>query len=252
MKITDVRVREVSIPRIYGTFAADRDQLQPDTDHRRSRYQVLELFTDVGPVGLGEVSDMADRMDPLSADELRDLLAGQLVGRDLGRWREAFAAVGQALPADCHPELRGLTLFGVEIALLDLVGKRLGAPLHELLGGRFRDRVEVCWVAYMRNDMPVEAELDALADEVRGKLEEGIRAFKMKVGGDPGRDLERVRAPTSICAATPAAPGPRRKPSSACRSWPTPASTPARPPSTPSAAPWSTITRSASTATPTG
>ncbi len=193
VKITDVRVREVSIPRIYGTHSADPKRLQPDTDHKRSWYQVLELFTDEGPVGLGEVSDMALRMDPLPPDRLRELLAGQLVGRDLDRWREAFAAVAGALPEDCHPELRGLTLFGVEIALLDLVGKRLGAPLHELLGGRVRDRVEVCWVAYMRNEMTPEAELEALAEEVRGKLAEGVRAFKMKVGGDPGRDLERVR-----------------------------------------------------------
>ncbi len=193
LKITDVRVREVSIPRIYGTWTADPDQLQPDTDHRRSRYQILELFTDAGPVGLGEVSDMADRMEPLPPDQLRDLLAGQLVGRDLERWRDAFAAVGEALPGDCHPELRGLTLFGVEIALLDLVGKKLGAPLYELLGGRVHDRVDVCWVAYMRGEMTAEAELEALSEEVRGKLAEGIRAFKMKVGGDPGRDLERVR-----------------------------------------------------------
>ena len=193
MKITDVRVREVSIPRVYGTWTADPDQLQPDTDHRRSRYQILELFTDAGPVGLGEVSDVADRMNPLPPDQLRELLAGQLVGRDLERWRDSFAAVGEALPGDCHPELRGLTLFGVEIALLDLVGKRLGAPLHELLGGRVHDRVEVCWVAYMRGEMTAAAELEALEEEVRGKLADGIRAFKMKVGGDPGRDLERVR-----------------------------------------------------------
>jgi L-alanine-DL-glutamate epimerase-like enolase superfamily enzyme len=32
---------------------------------------------------------------------------------------------------------------GIEIALLDILGKSLGAPLYQLLGGRYRDRIRV-------------------------------------------------------------------------------------------------------------
>lgn len=192
MKITDVRVREVSVPRIYDTYSADRQNLQSDTDHGRSRYQIIELFTDAGLVGLGEVSDIAKRMAPLSAVGLQDLMKQEMVGRDVDEWGLLFAGVARALPAELHPELRGLTLFGVEIALLDLVGKRYGAPLYELLGGRQRQSAAVCWVAFLRGDIGAEEELEALGAEVEEKVAAGLRAFKLKVGEDHDRDIPRI------------------------------------------------------------
>jgi muconate cycloisomerase len=189
MTITDVRVREVSIPRIYRTRSADPTAMQPDEDYSRSRYQILELFCDDGSVGLGEISDVGVRMRAPSADDVRALLAQALVGSDLDDWRGGFQAVARALPPDLHPELRGLTLFGVEIALLDLVAKRYGAPLYELLGGRVRQRVEVCWVAYIRPEQNLAAELTAFEADIRARLDEGFGAFKLKVGEDPTRDL---------------------------------------------------------------
>ena len=192
MKITEVRVREVSIPRIYDTYCADPQDLQSDMDHGRSRYQVIELFTDAGQVGLGEVSDIAGRMAPLTAGELQALLEREAAGRSLDAWCAIFERIGRALPEGLHPELRGLTLFGVEIALLDLVGKKYGAPLYELLGGRQRERVEVCWVAFLRGEIALEEELAAFEAEIRDKLGEGLRAFKLKVGDDHRRDLARI------------------------------------------------------------
>ena len=192
MKIIDIRVREVSVPRIYETYCADPDQLQPDTDHAQSRYQILEFMTDSDCVGLGEISDIANRMNPLSGSDLRTFLSQELVGKDLGNWRQAYESVARSLPDNYHPELRGLTLFGVEIALLDLVGKHHGAPIYQLLGGKCRDHVPVCWVIYLRGDVSEDEELRALTEEVRDKLAEGIRAFKMKVGDDHQRDLRRI------------------------------------------------------------
>ena len=143
MKIVDIRVREVSVPRIYDTYSADVQKLQSADERGRSRYQIVELFTEDGIVGLGEVSDIYDRMQPLSAADLRDLLQRELAGGDVAQWPLLYQRVAAALPNTYHPELRGLTLFGVEIALLDLVGKRFDAPLYELLGGRCRDGEEI-------------------------------------------------------------------------------------------------------------
>jgi len=192
MKITDVRVREVSVPRIYDTYTAEPGQSAPP-DPSRSRYQIIELQTDDGRTGLGEISDIAKRMAPPSAEQTRDLFAEAMVGQTLDRWRTAHTRIGELLPTDCHPELRNLTLFGAEIALLDLVGQRYGVPLYELLGGRCRERVEVCWVAFLRGEVSTQEELDALETEVREKLSQGFGAFKFKVGTDHGRDLERIR-----------------------------------------------------------
>ena len=192
MKIADVRVREVSVPRIYDTYSADPRSLQSADDPGRSRYQIVELYADDGRVGLGEVSDIADRMCPLAAEELRDLLKEEVGGGDVEEWRALFARVAAALPEEYHPELRGLTLFGAEIALLDLVGKRFGVPLYELLGGRCRERVEVCWVGFLRGDIQLAAELAAFETEIGEKVAQGMRAFKLKVGEDHSRDLARV------------------------------------------------------------
>jgi len=198
MKITDVRIREVLIPRIYETYASDKLNLQDD-DHKRSHYQIIELFTDEGLVGLGEVSDIANRMNPLTAGELSNILNRTAVGFELDYWPLIYKKTAQELPKNIHPELKGLTLFGLEIALLDLVGKKYGAPLFELLGGRHRESVEVCWVVYLRGDISIDEELNALSLEVKEKRKEGFSAFKMKVGDDHERDMQRITKFRNIC-----------------------------------------------------
>ena len=97
MKISDVRIREVLIPRIYETYASDKLNLQDD-DHKRSHYQIIELFTDEGFVGLGEVSDIANRMNPLTAGELRDILNKTAVGFKLDYWPLIYKKTAQELP----------------------------------------------------------------------------------------------------------------------------------------------------------
>lgn len=193
MKITDLSVREVSVPRIYETHVADPQNLQPDTDHTRSVYQILEFITDEGAVGLGEISDIDKRMNPLSPNAMRDLLAETIKGTNITNWRSTYSRIAEALPNTYHPELRSLTLFGVEIALLDLVGKKYNAPLYELFGGRCHTHVDISWVAYLRGDMPLEIELDALGEEIKEKCTQGFRAFKLKVGEDHERDIARIR-----------------------------------------------------------
>ncbi len=89
-------------------------------------------------------------------------------------------------------------LFGVEIAMLDLVGKAHGIPLYELLGGRCRRAASVSWVAYLRGDATLEDELQALEKEVVDQVGSGMKAFKLKVGEDHERDLARVRLTRSI------------------------------------------------------
>ena len=98
MTITDIRVRDVSIPRVYDTYCADPKQMQDDVDHTRSRYQIIELFTDTGQVGIGEVSDIARRMNPLPAADLQDLLSGCLHGGAIQNWRDLYRRADTALP----------------------------------------------------------------------------------------------------------------------------------------------------------
>ncbi|HWO76136.1 MAG TPA: mandelate racemase/muconate lactonizing enzyme family protein [Bacillus sp. (in: firmicutes)] len=73
---------------------------------------------------------------------------------------------------------------GVDIALWDLVGKHYGLPIHQLLGGKLSDEVEV----YASGLGPV------LLDELVTKHQEmGIRYYKLKVGKNSRVDLQNIK-----------------------------------------------------------
>lgn len=193
MRITEVRVRQVAVPRIYDTFCADPKDLKSTIDHGRPIYQIIELKTRDGLTGIGEISDIAPRMDAPAPAVLQHILSSVLVHGDLRAWSALYGRVDEALPGGWYPELRQLILFGVEIAMLDLIGKAHGLPLYELLGGRCRQAASISWVAYLRGDAALEDELQALEREVADQVGSGMKAFKLKVGEDHERDLERVR-----------------------------------------------------------
>src|SRR5205814_5267392 len=76
---------------------------------------------------------------------------------------------------------------GIELALLDIKGKALGAPVAELLGGLGRERVPV--IGYLFIDEP-EANARKAADYV----EAGHAELKLKVGRDLTQDYDTLAA----------------------------------------------------------
>ncbi len=187
MKIVDVHIHRVTMPRDYRYIAKTPEEVQKVRPGVASRYFLYELVTDTGLRGIGEVSDVSARMKALSAPELRDLLTGVLSGLDPLRRRRAWEAVCEAIPAATHPEYRQLVAASLDMALLDLAGRHFGVPVYELLGGRYWDAIPVSWVSYLRG-------ADMLEGEIEQKLREGFRNFKLKAGWS-GFDLdyERVR-----------------------------------------------------------
>ena len=76
----------------------------------------------------------------------------------------------------------------IEIALLDLAGKRLKTPLYELLGGKVRDDAIILTIVAGGN-------LATEIENTKQQAEAGFASFKVKVGvNPPDRDLERVTA----------------------------------------------------------
>jgi L-alanine-DL-glutamate epimerase-like enolase superfamily enzyme len=92
------------------------------------------------------------------------------------QWRKPVAkgAVIQAIGA-------------VDMAIWDIIGKALGKPAYQVLGG-FTERVRV----YAAGGYYEEGKSTAdLAREMESHVKEGFRAVKMKVGGEPpGVDVE--------------------------------------------------------------
>jgi galactonate dehydratase len=82
----------------------------------------------------------------------------------------------------------------IEIACWDIVGKAQGRPVHELLGGRVRDRVPV----YANGWYRVERTPDAFAAAARTTVGRGYRALKFDPFGAAWRVQDRVEEDRSI------------------------------------------------------
>ena len=78
-------------------------------------------------------------------------------------------------------------LAAVEIACWDLVGKAAGAPLHQLWGGRYRERIVM--IAYLFVSDP-----EQVAAEARHFADQGFPPIKLKIGVDERSDVPIVKA----------------------------------------------------------
>ena len=200
MKITSLRATWVHVPIPY-----ERQHVS-DFGRIASFDSVLvKVETDDGLVGWGEAKagvGSAASGYGLAAIINRDL-APLLVGqdpRDVSRlWdvmyntpREGFALDrGHVLPQLGRRGLSISAIAGVDIALWDLLGKSLGAPVWRLLGGRRAERMP----AYASGGWADEARI---GEQLLGYVAQGgFRAVKMRVGvmdGEPHRSAARVRA----------------------------------------------------------
>jgi len=175
MKINQITLRHVSMP-LRSPF---------ETSFGRSEARdciLLEAQAD-GLTGYGEC--VADR-DPGYSYEtvqtawhiLSDFILPAILGQDLEspqelQQRMAFVRGHQMAKA------------GLEMALWDLMGKRQGRSLREMLGSQ-RHKVDV-GVSVGLQDSPA-----TLVKVVEGYLEQGYRRVKIKI--KPGRDIGDARA----------------------------------------------------------
>ncbi len=144
---------------------------------------ILLAVCSEGLVGYGEC--VADR-DPGYAYEtsgtawhiLRDFLVPAILGQDVSGPADFQARVAGVRG---HPMAKA----GVELALWDLLGKRAGKSLRDLLSGQ-RDRVDV------GVSVGLQASPDTLVKTVAAYLAQGYGRIKIKI--KPGRDVTDARA----------------------------------------------------------
>lgn len=84
------------------------------------------------------------------------------------------------------------SLSGVDMALWDIAGKAAGKPVYKLLGGAFRDRIDVYGYGMMlqRKDNLEEC----FAEESAAIAAKGFKAMKMKIGLGVKRDIALAEA----------------------------------------------------------
>ncbi len=138
-----------------------------------------------GHVGWGEACPVPAFTSETQASVVAlvaEVVAPALLGRDpLDRW-PLLSAIGPALVG------APFTQAAVDTALIDLAGRALGIPASQLLGGAFRDRVEVHGSVGWDEDASRMAET-ALAQR------DAYRWLKLYAGrGELRADLARLRA----------------------------------------------------------
>lgn len=190
MKVTDVRTMRLVGPRPHSLGGEEGEVSK----------LLVRVDTDTDLYGLGEAEDFMGVREAIDSIKLR------LIGRDPLTVRPFFSEVlyGTLPP---HPDLEvsepdrdGLTyqrrpgrmcsptatptgpvvwgLSGVEMALCDLVGKALQAPVYTLLGGNYRDRVRI----YLDRSSPRAVEdLDAWRQMASQTVEDGFSHLKFDI-----------------------------------------------------------------------
>lgn len=143
----------------------------------------LTMYDDKGQKGYGSASPMKDITGETlesTIDALENAILPVLHHTDVS---DLGGAIGRAT---VKARSARAALAAVDIALHDLQAKHLGIPLVEMLGGAKRRLFTSITVGI--------GETTAMADEAAGYAARGFKAVKVKIGEDPGEDIERLKA----------------------------------------------------------
>jgi len=155
---------------------------------------LVEVETDDGYVGLGEFGGGGE-----TATAAVEGLIGLLRGHDVFRLEAMRFAI-------CNPTAslynnRTQMHAALEFACLDIMGKKLGVPVAELIGGRVRDSVEFASYLFFRyadprtGDGEVRTPEQLVAHARALKAEHGFASHKLKGGVfPPAHELACYRA----------------------------------------------------------
>src|SRR5947209_4633506 len=179
MRITRIAAYRVELPLCEGSYKWSGGKSVEVFDST-----VVEVTTDAGLVGYGEVCPLGPFYLPAYANGVRAGIAElgpHLLGEDPLQLARLNRRMDAALKG--HPYVKS----GLDMACWDLLGKATGQPVCVLLGGRYGD--DFALYRAISQEAP-----GAMAAKVAGYRAEGYRRFQLKVGGDPDVDVERIRA----------------------------------------------------------
>lgn len=164
MKIVDVRTYVVGNPPPY---------------HGGRNWVFLKLVTGDGIVGFGEAYSHGLQLSPQATEKLiHDVGKGFVIGSDPFKierlWRELY----HGRYAE-HPDL---TMMGVisafEMACWDIIGKALDQPIHNLLGGKYHDKLRAYSYIYAKPGERLFDDPKKFAERAMEYVEQGFTALK--------------------------------------------------------------------------
>ncbi len=176
MKITDIRIGEISVP-LKTPFKTALRTVNSVEDI------IVEVHTDTGNIGYGE----APPTGVITGDTkgsiigaLNDHIKKNIIGMDIENFEEIMIKLDKCIVKNNSAKA------AVDIALYDLYGQMLNAPIYKILGG-YRNEI-ITDITISVND-PEEMARDSI-DAIR----RGFKTLKIKVGKDAATDIQRMKA----------------------------------------------------------
>lgn len=145
---------------------------------------IVKITTEDGLVGYGEA--VADEHVTGETWEstyamLKNTLAPLLIGKNPMEFERLHEIMDKAVYQ--APAAKA----AIDIACYDLVGKKLGVPVYQLLGGRYHEKFPITHVLSIGTP-------EKMAEEAATRIKEGYSSFKMKVGTEVQDDVKRIQA----------------------------------------------------------
>lgn len=153
-----------------------------------SEVLLVTVETDAGVTGYGE-SIATPNAGAVSRflEQAGAMCIGQDPFQNAQLMQTAYHALFQALGTCSAPRFAGQVLAGLEMALWDVMGKAVGRPVHQLLGGAVQD--EISYFGFAMGETAQE-----VADDAVAMVKTGIETIYLKVGRGDALDLATVRA----------------------------------------------------------
>jgi galactonate dehydratase len=153
---------------------------------------LVKVWTEDGIVGWGE-SGLSGRERAVmgAVEHYREFLIGRDPRRIGALWLEMYRSQyfegGRVLTA---------AISAIDIALYDILGKSLGVPVYQLLGGKQRDRVPMMASTYA-------APGEAMIDEALAFVADGFQCIRLQRGGGRAEgEPEEIYEPREAIAET--------------------------------------------------
>lgn len=181
-EIYDVKITAIDVTPV--TIALARPFTLSAGTVTHGNHVLVEIHTDAGITGLGEGAPIGATDGETQAsmtDVLRNRIAPMLIGRDPRRISDIITAMDRGVIDNLCAKA------AIDLALHDLLGKALGCPVYQLLGGRCRDEITV-----LETDIGIASPEESARAAKEAKAR-GIGAYEVKIGKDPERDIAAVR-----------------------------------------------------------
>lgn len=176
MKITNIRIGEISVP-LKTPFKTALRTVNSVEDI------IVEIHTDTGNIGYGE----APPTGVITGDTkgsiigaLKDHIIKNIIGMDIENFEEIMLKLDKSLVKNTSAKA------AIDIALYDLYGQLYNAPLYKMLGGYKKEIITDVTISVNDPEEMAKDSLDA--------IKRGFDTLKIKVGKDALMDLERMKA----------------------------------------------------------